>query len=601
MTIIKPSFSDAFRMRNLADVKVAVEGSPDLDPRQKREIVSALNTLAKWLNRPLEQIPAAPESLRRHFASIHHETVGVSKARLANVRSLINKALTIAGIKATNRPVAEALSPDWQPVMAGLIDHYRRSSLAPFVRFCSDQGIAPADVSDSIAALYLRHLEETALVKKPRTTQQTVCRTWNQARDNVAGWPDIALRVPVYRETYTLAWAEFPQSLRDEVDAHLNHLALSKTVDFLDETAPARALRPNTLKAKRRQILQFASALVHRGVPIESLTSLKVLSDPQHFKTGLAYLLDRPRNDKDHPKSTSYVAHTIRSIAKHWAGLSEEKLEPMNVITKNLGRRRPGMTPKNRERLNQFEDEATSAKLMDFSFIGLDRLLDGRELTYREAVKAQIYIAIMILEYAPMRISNLASLRFDEHVKLPLQNKPGETIVSIPSDQVKNGEPHIFALPNEITAQIIRYRKIVKPLLEKDVTQSLFPNGRGAPKRSDTLGKKISKLIWDELGIKFNPHLMRHLAAKLNLDAHPGNYEGTRRLLGHKSHETTYNAYEGLETMSASRVQNDIIRSLRRYVSLAELQDAKTARTGPKAVNEPALLAMRFKQRKARV
>ena len=174
-----------------------------------------------------------------------------------------------------------------------------------------------------------------------------------------------------------------------------------------------------------------------------------------------------------------------------------------------------------------------------------------------------------------MRIANLASLEFDKHVKLPFQSKTGETTVLIPSDQVKNRQPLMFILSDDVTALLIKHRELIKPVLEKEVTPYLFPNGRGTQKRSDTLSKQIKKLIWDKLGIKFNPHLIRHLSVKLFLDAYPGNYEGARRLLGHANEETTYNAYGGLETKSASRLHNDIIRGLRRYVPVAKRSTPK--------------------------
>ena len=66
----------------------------------------------------------------------------------------------------------------------------------------------------------------------------------------------------------------------------------------------------------------------------------------------------------------------------------------MNNVTKRLTRHQAGMTAKNRHLLNQFEAKTIVAKFLNFPFEGLDRLLDGRELSHHEAVEAQIYIAI---------------------------------------------------------------------------------------------------------------------------------------------------------------------------------------------------------------
>src|SRR4051794_31509900 len=95
-------------------------------------------------------------------------------------------------------------------------------------------------------------------------------------------------------------------------------------------------------------------------------------------------------------------------------------------------------------------------------------------------------------------------------------------------------------------------------------------NGRcrhtpGFPKRPDTLSKQLSKLVWDRLGIRFSPHLMRQLAAMMHANERPGDYETPRRLLGHRSYDTTFQAYQGMETKSANRLHDQLIRSKRRY------------------------------------
>jgi len=49
------------------------------------------------------------------------------------------------------------------------------------------------------------------------------------------------------------------------------------------------------------------------------------------------------------------------------------------------------------------------------------------------------------------------------------------------------------------------------------------------------------------------PHQFRHLAAKLYLDQHQDGCETVRRLLGHKSLETTMRYYRELETVLAGK------------------------------------------------
>ena len=79
-------------------------------------------------------------------------------------------------------------------------------------------------------------------------------------------------------------------------------------------------------------------------------------------------------------------------------------------------------------------------------------------------------------------------------------------------------------------------------------------------------------------GFTINPHLYRHLAAYFYVDDHPGDYETVRRLLGHKSLETTLMFYADFERLAASRrfAENVLERRLK-----ATTGKSRTAVTAP--------------------
>ena len=388
--------------RNLEDLLRAVSTAGLCNQRQARECQSAIRSLGKWLGRPLSLIPTDPAALRRHFATLNPTTLHVRPARVANVKSLVAKALDLAGVRPSNRPVAEALTPAWQHLFMQLSgDRYLTSSLAPFARFCAQSGIEPVAVSDETTAKYLDHLERTALVKRPRTVHQTLCRTWNMARAKLRGWPAISLAVPSYAETFSLELAAFPASFNADLEAYLAQLSCDDPVDLLDEAAPPRPLRPNSIKTKRYQIRVFASALVLTGVPIESITSLAVLTRPENFKRGLRFMLDRPREDLGSTRSAGFFAHTIRSIAKYRLRAPEAELALIGTITARLSHHEPGMTDKNRGRLAQFEDRAVLQQFLDLPSIEIDRLRRKGSLTRNDAVRFSILVALEILLHAP--------------------------------------------------------------------------------------------------------------------------------------------------------------------------------------------------------
>jgi integrase len=559
--------------RDLAALLRFVQTTPNGGSRAQREMASAISSFGSWTGKPLDLLPSDVAILRRHFAALQPGALGIKPQRMANVKSLLLRALALAGVRPTNHPVAEAVGPAWTRVLAllGFNERYLRTSLSPFGRFCDARGVPPEEVTDAVAADYLAHLEETVLTKKPRTTHQTVCRTWNKARTSIPGWPDLPLSVPSYDDTYSLELDAFPGPFRDELERYLARLACDDPVDLLDERAPPKPLRASSVRTKRYQIRAFASALVRKGVPIETITTLATLATRENFKLGLSHFLERPRADKESTRSAGAIAHTIRSIAKyHVQDMGMADLQYLNVITARLNRKETGLTDKNRLRLSQFDDEAVLIRFLDMPLKEMDRLRRKGVRGRNDAVEFSNLLAIEILLHVPLRVGNLGSLKVGQNVFLPAHGRPGETTISIGRSSVKNRQMLQYVLPEHVTALIAFHLDCVMPLLDAGGRGFLFPNGRDGSKRADTLSKQLSALVREKLGTAFNPHLARHLAAKLYIDARPGDYEGPRRLLAHSNAQTTYESYQGMEKKSAVRLHADLIKEKRRYIPLAE-------------------------------
>ena len=65
------------------------------------------------------------------------------------------------------------------------------------------------------------------------------------------------------------------------------------------------------------------------------------------------------------------------------------------------------------------------------------------------------------------------------------------------------------------------------------------------------------------MGIRFNPHGFRHLAAHLILQARPDAHGMVQRVLGHKSLHSTMAFYSGLEQPMALASYDTLIASHR--------------------------------------
>ena len=112
---------------------------------------------------------------------------------------------------------------------------------------------------------------------------------------------------------------------------------------------------------------------------------------------------------------------------------------------------------------------------------------------------------------------------------------------------------------------------------------SLFPGYRSRTRRVSTFRDTLTMTIKHAMGVHLNPHLLRHFAAWLFLQHHPGAYERVRRILGHRSLAVTVSTYTGLETDAAAR-QLDSVVLRERSASRLLAQQAFRSRRQPKRI-----------------
>lgn len=129
---------------------------------------------------------------------------------------------------------------------------------------------------------------------------------------------------------------------------------------------------------------------------------------------------------------------------------------------------------------------------------------------------------------------------------------------------MKNGRRIEFELPQSLVAMLDRHLALRAPLLCPHGTRWLFPRRDGVTSMNQSqLARRLGKRIRREVGITMNPHLFRHMAAMVWLDAHPGAYEAARRLLGHSSLSQTLSVYSGFESGTATRLFAEVVEKAR--------------------------------------
>lgn len=541
----------------LADVIARVEAQDDLQPRRKRDMVSAVRTVCRLLHAEPDAVSAELRLLRKRLEAMAPAAAGIGPGRWNNIRSLTMAALKAAGIRAMPGGLHQPLLFAWKVLRARLPDKHFRCGLSRLMTFCSMQGIVPGDVDAALFERFRQALETESLVRQPKQVYKTACALWNRAAASIAGWPPLVVAVPDARNRYRLVWDELPAAFRADVGDYLTRIANQDV--FADDYA--KSLRPATVELRRVQVLQIATGLVRSGFPVEKVTGLAVLVEPDNAKRSLQFFHKRAGDRST--EAIYQLAILLRTIARHRVKASEDQVQKLGTWCQRLAVKKHGMTQKNRSLLRQFDERANVDALLLAPERWVSQVRHNDKGGYRDAQRVMYALVVELLTVAPIRIKNLTSLEVERHfVRTSYGRKPVIHLV-IPADEVKNGEPYEVELPQRTAALLDLYLKSYRGRIAEQPSIWLFPNQRGERRSIGGFSARISTVIFEATGLDMHVHLFRQLAVKLYYDQHPEDVETGRRLLGHKSLATTFKSYAELSCAASFRRYDGVIESLR--------------------------------------
>ena len=471
--------------------------------------------------------------LRQTLDALVPAEAKVSRKRWANLRSDLSAAITASGL-------IEMLEDGGRRArlrLGGHCWHGREEAIANglsrFARWATLRRISPAEVNNDVLQRFFAELEATSLVRNLRGLRRSVAMNWNKLARASAGLR--CVEVPDHRRpSGRVLWDELPGTFRKEVD---QYLAWCRVPDPLDESARARALAPETVRLRRDHIHLAVSAACAAGAKTNKLTSLARLVEPETYKKLL-----KQRWDEAGGRFTNYtrdVAVTLIAIAGEWVKVPAKQMAQLKELRSKLGgggQRR--FTEKNRALTLRFEDPRLTRRLMDLPeklWRAARRTLGTRKLAF---VELQNSLAIDIDLHVPMRIKNLAALRFDEHIHWPQgRGKPALLIVVARGDQERQ-RARVRAAEVLVRPPLCLFRHEIAPPVIGKVPDALFISRAGVPRAKSTLRVAMQKALRTNIGVRMSPHQFRHLAAKFALDENPGAYEHVSQLLAHKDRST---------------------------------------------------------------
>jgi integrase len=520
---------------------ITLISNTDLPKARKQDISSAIRMVGKVLNCDLSRIPADPGQLRRRLDLVSPEAEGISPRRWANIRSLLGRALEQGRDVMPSRSVFPIL-PAWLSLIEGF-SRSRQERVKPLLRYLSELGIDPNSLTLADLRGYRDAILNDRLRGNAEKTWDLLLWLWNKCVRETPGWPQLEIPREDKREIYVLPWDELPAGLQNEIARYLDRQSGKE----LSEEGPLKPWRPSTSKTRLYQLRAAISALVLQGVPLSQITSLAVLVRYENYEKICRFFYSRRGGQTT--SQVAGIATCLKDLARHWVKVEETELNRIKKLASRLAMPRRGMTAKNRQRLRPLDDPEIVTKFLDIPYRIWREMPKTRGSARNKAVLAQVGVAILILQTAPIRIKNLAEIDLNKN----LISRGDKIYLVFDGSQVKNNQPIDFELPEWVVEMLVWYLKEHRPVLLNKPSDAFFPGANGGSKHEATLGQQISKTVYRFTGMEFNPHLFRHAGGKIFLDINPGEYEVLRRVFGHKSLDTTTSIYTGAETRSAGQ------------------------------------------------
>ncbi len=534
-----------------------IRADAGLSDARRRNVASSIRRLCGALDIAPAEAPAAFWFLRERLEQVHPAQAGVKPHRWETIRSDVTFALKRIGLAPDQPKPRVALSSEWADLQLRLKQlghaHWGLSRLA---RYCDGRGIAPAAVEDAVMADFLGYLQTQTLKAKPERTFRDVCVLWNRLAGAAADLVLQQVTLPDNRRTYSPDWKAVPLSLRLEVEDWLT--SMSKEADLLSETGPLRPLRPASIKSYRYALRQAVAGLMHSGRALGEITSLAVLVEPKAVEAALEF--HRTRMEVKQSQMLAQIAHVLVLAAEHAVHVDTATLTSLKRMRSRVAAPRGGLKPRPRDALRQFLDRGAIERLLILPQRLQRRLQGKQELTVADARLMQVAVALELLLMRPIRRGNLVAQQLGRHV----QRVGGRTVILLEEDEVKNRVAHDYPIPPESAKLLDFYTEQLLPLLGPNPNRFLFPGANpGKPKAAEQFGRQFSKVIRAETGLYVYPHLMRHFAATLYLTENPEGLEVVRRVLGHRSADTTHRSYAGVHDQVAVRRYDALVLGIR--------------------------------------
>ena len=540
---VLPKFTQPRSMMALVE---NLRDHPSVTSRQFIELKSAAKVVCKTVGRDSKtwMIGKLGDVLDLMHA-VNPVQAGIDEGYWRATRSKVTRVMRFNGFEMLSCYRKTELTPAWSILVrkAEALKKRRIIPLRPFIAHMIAVGLEPGDVTQTTFEDYLACVELRSPRKNKVGTGPQLRAAWNDCLGSVEGWPQILFKLVDGRNIYLMPDSTFPQIL-EEFETFV-----TRPLSPRGTRRRRRRVREVTIESCRYHFRRMLSAAIQGGIEAARLRTLADFCDPEVLETAFNFILDR--RGAETTCDVSRLANLAVGIAEHWARVSEERLEDLKNLYEDFACIQEGMTEKNRRMLQKFANNKIVTNFLATPKRVVARYADIEVLTVHDAIQIQLATAMAVLIRVLVRVHNLKQIRIGHHLIEVGYGADRKYVLCFSKDEVKNDEYLETILSPRVSAILKEYILRARPVLLREPSDYLFPGLGTGHKSGSMFSQQLASFTEKESGIRVTAHQFRHLGGFIHLLKFPGDYEGVRKMLGHRKVETTIKFYIGLENRAA--------------------------------------------------
>jgi hypothetical protein len=531
-------------------------------------------------NLDLSRLPFDLAAINATLTGVRYRMAGFNSDKsYRNAMSSLRRIGRDLGVVVSHRAPELSPSSPWAPLLS-VASPFEEPTARRFAARMTELGQWPGDVFGDHLIQYGDFLTRCMLGVKIRPTLRRIVDLWRRAAERHPDWPPVPPRLDGKTKLVNPPFAAYPPSLRSEIETVRRRMAGSDRRGPFDPLCDGRPLRPATVKLRLASIRAILGEHVAQGNDPGSVTGFNVLlSSPETVQSILEGLWARGQTrrramaDAEREPDGNGITGLLNAVGVTLTMLTRYFPPPPDALARirwlvSRVRKAPmsGMSRKNRERIDQFQDPVKLGLLLNLPGQLMTEALRSRERRPSDAARlarAAIFFAIELK--IPLRMKNLRTIRLGHNLRFVGAGlKSG--ILNFQAHETKNHRDLEYFVGERLRQLLRIYIEDFLPFFaatspDQPANQWLFPagDGKSGPLSAGQVAKIINDSVAERVGAAFHPHLFRALAVEFALKHDPAGHERSRQLLGDESLRVVLSHYAPIRTREAAEHQDRLV------------------------------------------